>query len=594
MVAIVSGNSLGLSLTSLATLGQQGAMGSPVQGRSGEQAYVNMANGNLVLQRRDDFLTGVGQSIDAVRTYNSQGRLSDDNADNWSLGIFSQPLQSSGALNTAGSSITRTASDGGQSVYSFDSSRSLYVSTDGAGAYNTIRYDSANSQYVWTDGTTGTQERYEANSNAKLLSRTDVNGNAINYSYNANGLVSGVTDASGETTNYDYSGNNLIQIRVVAQGGVTSTRVHYSYDSGNRLSRVTVDFSPSDNSTADGKTYISNYTYDGASNRVASVVQTDGTRLDIAYVQIGSDYRVATVSDGLGQSTSYAYDLANRSTTVTDPLGLVCSYSYDGLGQLTQLHTGVTTSKPNGLTQRLFSYDTRGNVIALTDGLGHSINLQYDANGNQTLKYDPLGNTVASTYNSQNQLLTETVSGTTGPGTSATLALTARNVYDTGGKNLLRFRISAEGRVTEYRYNSLGLRTSSIGYTAAVYAVSGLGATAAPNETQMQAWALAQDPGQTERSDMAYDFRGQLAAVSTYGSIDSLGVTSQTTTTQFIYSQAGELLQTIQPNTGSVTQHVYDGLGRVILTVAPFRRRYREQDGNQLRRRRRADHLHTG
>ncbi|HWI78518.1 MAG TPA: hypothetical protein VNS31_04925 [Ramlibacter sp.] len=55
MVAIVSGDSLGLSLTSLTTLGQDVSGTVSSTGRNGEQAFVNVATGNLVLQDRDEF-----------------------------------------------------------------------------------------------------------------------------------------------------------------------------------------------------------------------------------------------------------------------------------------------------------------------------------------------------------------------------------------------------------------------------------------------------------------------------------------------------------------------------------------------------------
>ena len=42
MVAIVSGDSLGLSLSSLATLGQAGSGGTAGTGRNGEQAFVGV------------------------------------------------------------------------------------------------------------------------------------------------------------------------------------------------------------------------------------------------------------------------------------------------------------------------------------------------------------------------------------------------------------------------------------------------------------------------------------------------------------------------------------------------------------------------
>src|SRR5436190_16678923 len=123
MVAIVSGSSLGVSLTSLATLGQRGLIGTSGEGQNGEQAYVNVASGNLVLQDYDDrFMVTGGMEADALRTYNSQGQMDDDNADNWSTGTYLQHgnLQYSGTLNTANSTVTRTDADGAQAVYAWD------------------------------------------------------------------------------------------------------------------------------------------------------------------------------------------------------------------------------------------------------------------------------------------------------------------------------------------------------------------------------------------------------------------------------------------------------------------------------------------
>jgi YD repeat-containing protein len=391
MVAIVSGNSLGLSLSTLATLGQRGAFGSASQGAGAEQAFVNIATGNLVLQRSDEQLIAPGLSLGSVRTYNSAGELNDDNADNWSLGIYNQPLVLSGTLNTAGSTLTRTASDGAQALYTFDVGSQLYITTDGAGAHDTIAWDSAASQYLWTDGTSGTQERYEGNANAKLLSRTDANGNSCTYHYTGSLLTSVSSSnnngANNEVTYYDYSGNNLSAIRTVAQDGSTSTRVRYAYDGSNRLTTVTVDLTPADNSIVDGKTYVTSYTYDdsaGTSRRIASVSQSDGSRLDITYTLVGDSYRVASVKDALNQTTTYSYDTTAGQTTVTDPLNVASRYSYDAQGQLTQVQTGITAAKPQGLTQLYYTYDAQGNVKAVTDALGASISFQYDDHGNQT------------------------------------------------------------------------------------------------------------------------------------------------------------------------------------------------------------------
>jgi hypothetical protein len=101
MVAIVSGSGLGLSLGSMSVLGGRGVFGAAGSGRNGELAYVNATTGNLVLRDRDDMLLGRGLDVASVRTYNSQGKLSDDNADNWSIGIYAQQMRLVGVVNTA-------------------------------------------------------------------------------------------------------------------------------------------------------------------------------------------------------------------------------------------------------------------------------------------------------------------------------------------------------------------------------------------------------------------------------------------------------------------------------------------------------------
>ncbi|RIX79080.1 putative adhesin [Acidovorax cavernicola] len=567
MVAIVSGNSLGLSLTSLATLGQRGTLGAAGQGRNGEQAFVNISNGNLVLQDFDDKLVGRGLDVNAVRTYNSLGLLNDDNGDNWMVGAYGQSAKLTGTVATAGSTVVRTDRDGAASTYTWDATRSLYVSSAGAGAFDTIAYDSAASRFVWTDGDTGLQERYESTALGRLMSATDPAGNTLTYTYNANGTLQKIADANGETTYFDYTGTNLTQIRTEATGGVILTRVRYAYDTSNRLSSVTVDLSPEDNVVADAKTYVTTYTYDGTSKRIASVTQSDGTSLAFTY---GTDNRIATVKDGLGQTTSYTYDTANRRTTVTDPLGLTTFYSYDTAGQLTQIQAPAI----GGVSQiTLFSYDVNGNVTQVTDPLLFTVTMQYDAYGNQTLQRDAAGNTITRTFDARNQLLTETVYLTPDPdGAGAGLAsqpLTARYVYDSTGKNQLRFVLSAEGRVTEYRYDSYGQRIAALQYASGKYDVSTLAATAVPTEAQLVTWTGTQDRTQASRTDTVYDARGQVQKVTTFGTVDASGngvADSTQSITQYVYDRAGLLLSTISATTGTTT-FTYDGKGRQLSSL---------------------------
>src|SRR4051812_29269558 len=121
MVAIVSGNSLGLELTSAATLGQKGVFGEAALGQSKERGYVNVATGNLVIQDQDDYLESRGLDVAALRTYNSMGALDDDNGDNWTNGFYKKQITFTGSLTSpgTGTTIVRTAMDGSKATYTY-------------------------------------------------------------------------------------------------------------------------------------------------------------------------------------------------------------------------------------------------------------------------------------------------------------------------------------------------------------------------------------------------------------------------------------------------------------------------------------------
>lgn len=344
----------------------------------------------------------------------------------------------------------------------------------------------------------------------------------------------------------------------------TLTRVRYSYDDSNRLSKVTIDVTPDDGSIADNNTYVTTYTYDGTSKRVASLAQSDGTSLTFSYDASG---RVTSVTNGISAVTRYAYDVTTGTTTMTDALGVVTTYQYDTSGRLTKI---ILPAVGGVSATRHFAYDSRSNLVNATDGESNTTVYGYDANGNQTLQRDALGNTVTRTYDTRNQLLSETVylapdpdgDGAQAPGTP----LNTRHVYDSGNRNLLRFIVTAAGRVTEYRYDSFGQRTRSIRYAGNAYAGTVFG------ESDLEAWVLnTADKTQSERVDYTYDFRGQLATSVSYAEVDSSGNgrPDGAATTTYVYDQAGLLLRTIAPLGGAqqTTSHVYDGMGRILTST---------------------------
>src|SRR5262249_49378444 len=204
-------------------------------------------------------LFGRGPDVGLLRTYNSQGLLTDDNGDNWQLGVYRKVYNLTGVVNTAGSAVRRVTEDGSESVFTFDAALGKYVSHDGAGAFDTLEFDAAAQAWTWTEGSTRITERYDAANGGRLVQVLDPDGNGLTFTYNPGGLITQVSDASGESTFLDYAGSNLTQLRTVTSGGQTLVRTRYAYDASNRLVQVTTDLSPEDAAVADGNVYTVGY-----------------------------------------------------------------------------------------------------------------------------------------------------------------------------------------------------------------------------------------------------------------------------------------------------------------------------------------------
>lgn len=579
MVAIIGGgNALGLTNSSASTLGREGLNGNPAVGRTGQQAYVNTATGNLVVQSQDEVVKAAGLDLDIVRTYNSQGLMDDDNGDNWRL----SPQKKLAIVNGLfGTTITRTAGDGAQADYgATDLLQTSFKTTEGGGAYDTIV--KSGTQWIWTDGSTREVEVYDAN--GRLQESRDPDGKALKYAYNASGLLTSVTDASGQVTFFDYIGNNLQSIRVTSNS-VTQKLVSYAYDASNRLIKVTVDLTPLN--TADTKTFVTNYTYEGTSKRISTITQTDGTLVTFTYEQpfLSTTWLVktVTVTDTVGtRKTTFNYcdGLLGKQCDVVDPLGFTTTYQHDSCGRLTSV---LSPDTGKGRMETDYCYDACGNVTGITVdpwGLNRTTCNEFDDRGNVVKTYDAMGNTITRVFDTKNQLVAETRYAAADPDGGGLLGLlfgpskpmTARYVYD--GNNHLRFEITAEGRVTEHRYTG-GKRMTTRRYNVGLYNVAGLADTTALTEAQLNTWVAAQSQTNTELTDYAYDFREQLSSMTTWSATTAAGVgTGNASATNYIYDQRGNLLQKIEPRGTStvdpadyVTTMVYDGLGRLQATT---------------------------
>ena len=385
MVAIVGGEGLGLYNGSLTQLNGYGSSGRSKLGGGTDGAFINVVNGNLVIQGRDDYLAATGADWAWMRTYNSRGLVADDiggAADNW-LMAHQRRLNIVLGLLGAVTSITRVNEDGHKSTFAGSLIFGPLTSADGPGAYDTLASSTGNvpnatTKFTYTEGSTGMVEVYD--STGKLESMRDRDGNLWTFSYSGPQVTSMTTTRSGQTstTFLDYNASNqLTQLRVQSDGA-TTTRVRYNYNAGGRLSDVKVDLGNIADSTADDldgsgttQAYNTHYDYDG-SGRVTKITQgqigqaTNESELIIEYYADGRVSALKTWLGGTGPSASYriesfTYDDISRRTDVVDELGTKVSYFYDTAGRLTSVQN-FEVGNAIARSSVSYAYDASSNV----------------------------------------------------------------------------------------------------------------------------------------------------------------------------------------------------------------------------------------
>ncbi|MBE0361862.1 hypothetical protein PULV_a4268 [Pseudoalteromonas ulvae UL12] len=184
MRSLFSSNGLGLFNSLINKLGSEVDVLESQIGRSNSTMYVNAATGNLVVQNTDESIKGMGLGLNVLRTYNSLGNFDGDNNDQWRLG-FIRSLSLEGVKNGSGSVVKKTTADGYEQTFKFDSTKGIYISTEGNGAHDVIKLNNDGTGEL-TFGENGHKEVY--NTDYKLASFSDTNGHSTSINYKS-GLV---------------------------------------------------------------------------------------------------------------------------------------------------------------------------------------------------------------------------------------------------------------------------------------------------------------------------------------------------------------------------------------------------------------------
>ena len=315
-----------------------------------------------------------------------------------------------------------------------------------------------------------------------LKTVTSADGGVTSYEYDSAGDVAQVTDPLRLVTAYthDNLGRELAQTQTsnTYPDGLTTS---YTYDDQDQILTET-DPPVTDRVTGAVHTEVTTDTYDPDGDKLTTTVSDstggDASRTTADTYDAHGD--LASVTDPLGNKTTYTYDALGSRVSEVSPAGVTYDYDYDAAGNLlTTTLVGYTGNPsdpiaPENLVEDSRTYDPAGRLASDTNVAGTTTDDTYYGNGQvassfvaassgdedvHTYTYDATGNTVSETapgglvtdtaYNADNQVTSETVDPT-----GADRVTTA--AYDPDG-NVLTQTLSGGGvtQTTTTTYNAM-------------------------------------------------------------------------------------------------------------------------------------------
>ncbi|WP_152683414.1 RHS repeat-associated core domain-containing protein [Kocuria sp. SM24M-10] len=214
------------------------------------------------------------------------------------------------------------------------------------------------------------QAKYDntaANTKYLATSATDDAGNTSTYTYNGAGNPLTSTDALAAEAKLTYNADGTVATATAPGNGTNATR--YTYDTDKQLTRIT----PVTGASLGAK----QFTYD-VWGRVSSA--TDGRGNTTTYTYDNADRTTKIDFSDATPDVTYTYDGDGRQTKRVDRTGTT-TYGYDQLSRL------ITRQNTAGGGQIAYGYDKASNLISTTDTRG-TTRYEFDASGTPTaLKY---------------------------------------------------------------------------------------------------------------------------------------------------------------------------------------------------------------
>ncbi|MDD4957691.1 MAG: DUF6531 domain-containing protein, partial [Candidatus Omnitrophica bacterium] len=346
-------------------------------------SYVYDDNGNLIF-RNTPAPNNQGTST-VEKQYNQYGCLT--------AVIDPENITTTYTYDTKGNILKETDGVGNYVEYTYDSlgrmTSSKYGDLGGYDTATTYEYDGLGrlKKKTYPDSS---YEEYTYDKNSNLLNFKDANGHETDYEYNELNQCVKVTDAEQNITEYDYDAfGNMTELTRYVNGNPVTT--YYEYDDQyNRLTKVT-----------DPTSEMTEFTYEdsppllGDSKNYTTMkkYKPDNSLLSVEIRTFDPMYRIKTVSDGLGNTTTYNYDEVGNLISVADQNTHTTTYTYDP-----NVNVVLTETDPlNNPTS--YTYYKNGKLKTKTDANGNTTTYTYDAAGRLSLVTYEDDSTVEYAYN---------------------------------------------------------------------------------------------------------------------------------------------------------------------------------------------------
>ncbi|NQU09335.1 RHS repeat protein, partial [bacterium] len=205
---------------------------------------------------------------------------------------------------------------------------------------------------------------------------------------------------SGTTSLLEALADNIVEVRPAAYGAVTfHDRTTGELYDPQRWKLTTPDGSVFVIDEVDGMESITDPNGNSLTYDPTGITHSDGTGLRIAR---DTQERITSLEDPAGETVLYEYDFYGDLVTVTDQLGNVTTFVYDNHHRLLEIHD------PLGRRGIRHEYDETGRLVATIDASGHRIDYESDPDNRQEVINDRAGNRFVYEYDANGNIVKET------------------------------------------------------------------------------------------------------------------------------------------------------------------------------------------